>query len=301
METTYRYTLESPSGYQFASLYHIRSVHDPVTGKRRDITGTVYVGNPKTKNAQEACVTVTIQYPDSIREFEEKYERKSLIDPTVASLILTKHYTTCAENQKLPSGEGTTEMIFSTLSLVKQLCSFIQRVDLNDASTRTCDNGTVITLPYFYLTNHHKTWYESKFNAGLKTPALQQEYETRKTEWLTAGLEPFEAFQVRYLSKTPRVIQTALAESYRESVTTDEFFKRLYDKHRVSMTCILLHDWIDEYMRVMGLEPFVKYHKWYICVENIPTYPFRNKANTLRVTRKKNTNTVKRRSLWRDD
>lgn len=243
METTYRYTLQSPSGHEFVSLFQIRSVTHAETQERRDITGTIYVGNPTMKNAKEAYVTVIIQYPD-LPFAEQTYQRKSMIDPTVASLILTRHYATCAE------------IIQTTLSHVKQVCPFIERVNLNDSSA----------LPYFYLTSHHKTWYEAKFHATLQTPTLQQEYESRKTDWLSAALEPFEEFQVRYLSKTPYPIQTALEDAYRQSATTEGFFRRLYNTHQVSMTCILLHDWIDEYMRVMGLEQFVKYHKWFIDV-----------------------------------
>ena len=110
METLYTYKLISPSNYKFSSIYSVKYVMTP-NGQRRNILGTLYVGNPKTKDLNESCVTIVVNYPDAITEYEEKYQRTLNIDPTVASLILTKHYAKCAEDRDLVRGKGTVEMI----------------------------------------------------------------------------------------------------------------------------------------------------------------------------------------------
>jgi hypothetical protein len=300
METLYHYHLTSSSGYKFKSIYSIKSVYT-TDGTRRNITGTLYVGYPKTGDRNEACTTITVNYPESIIDFEEKYQRPSNIDPSVASLILTKHYSKCAENRDLIKGEGTVEMITSAMSFIKQICPFIREFDLNDASSKECDNHSPITLPYFYITNKGKTWYESKFGAYLKPSSLYDEYRTTIMEVMNMPLESYDVFAIRYLSKVLVEVKDAIQEAYEPSRTVGEFFKRLYKKHSINMVCMLLQGWIDDYMRTMRLEPYIARQKWYISVETIPMYKFKNLNHTLRVKRIKENKTMKRRNVWNAD
>lgn len=275
----------------------IRSV-ETEEGTKRNIMGTLYVGNPKTGDLNEACATIRVNYPDSIREFEEKYQRKSLIDASVGSLILTKHYSKCAENRNLLKGEGTTEMILSAMSFIKQTCKFVKEFDLNDASSKECDNKSPITLPYFYITNKGKTWYESKFGAYLKPKSLMDAYDEAIKDMKSTPLEDYDIFEARYLSRTSNEIKEAIKEAYEGGKTVGGFFRRLYEIQSVNTVCMLLQGWIDEYMNQMRIEPYVLRHKWYISAESIPIYKFRNTNNTMKVRRGKNNKSHKRRVVW---
>lgn len=299
MEETHQFVIESPSGYTFRSLFIVKYIERD-DGARRNITASLYVGNPKMGNPMEACTTLTVQYPDSVKEFEEKYQRPSNIDPTIASLVLTKYAPGCSENRALMGGEGTIEMILSAMSLLKQLCPFIKDFDLNDASSKECEKGVTISLPYFYLTNHHQTWYEAKFQARLKPEGLMETYRKTFQDLLQSPLESFDVFQARFLSRVIPRVQDAIRASYEGSDTVDTFFKRLYEQNGTKMACLLLHGWIEEYMRLMKIEPFVKHHKWFISSDVIPDYRFRNEKKSHRVTRKKD-NGVRRRTLWNEN
>lgn len=296
MEETHRYQLQSPSGWVFSSSYVVKYILLP-DGSRRNITAALYVGNPKSGNPLEACTTITIQYPDSVKEFEEKYGRPSIIDPSIASLVLTKYSPACAINRPLKGGEGTIEMILSAMSLVKQLCPFVEEFDLNDASSKQCDNKSTISLPYFYLTNHHKTWYEAKFSARLKPEAMMESYRQTIEEVWSSPLESFEVFRARFLSRVAPPLQDAIQQAYEGSDTVETFFKRLYELHGINMVCMLLQGWIDDFMKLVKLEPFIKHHKWYISVDAVPVMPFKTSKNSHRVTRKRN-NGARRKSLW---
>ena len=299
MEQTHHFELTSSSGYHFRALYIVKYI-ERQDGTRRNISGSFYVGHPKTRNPMEACTTITVQYPESVQEFEEKYQRRSLIDPTIASLVLTKFSPACAENRPLLGGEGTIEMILSAMSLAKQVCPFIKEFDLNDASSKQCDNGSSISLPYFYLTNYHKTWYEAKFNARLKPDHLMESYQQTLQSLLESPLEPFDIFQARFLSRVSPVLKDAIHQSYEKADTVDSFFKQLYKQHGTKMVCMLLQGWIDEYMRLMKMEPFVKHHKWFISADSVPTQRFRNMKQSYRSTKKKN-NGVRRKTLWNEN
>lgn len=302
----YDYMLTSPSGYIFHSRYVIKMVKS-VNNKMIPITGTLYVGKPKVNDMNEACTTITVNYPQSIEEFEKKYGRPSPINPTVASLILTKHYTTCAtkkhpaglsDSSSLIRGEGTKEMILAALSLVKQLCRFIKEFDLNDASSKECANKAPITLPYFYITNKWQTWYEASFKAYLKPASLMREYRDRITELQSYPLEQFSIFKARHLGSISKEIHDILQASYEESNTVFTFFKKLYHSQSISMVCMLLQPWIDGFMREMKFEPYITRHKWYISIDNIPNYQYKNVNSTMKVYRLKNNMTKKRINVW---
>lgn len=293
METFYNYDLETPSGYIFKSVYFIRSTYDNIP-----ITGTLYVGNPKTGNLNEACTTISVSYPESLRAYDLSNDRPPPIDITVASLILTKYYEACTETMKLPKGKGTREMIVSALSLIKQLCPFVKEFDLNDASSKECDNGTPISLPYFYITQKWKTWYEGVFNAYLKPATLYTNYHQALDNLKQTRLGSFDVFSANYLFGQTLKVKEVIRSAYEQSTTLENFFAILYTSQSVTMTCILIQPWIDKFMRDMRIDVYILYQKWYIHVESIPTYSFYNKRRSFTIKRRKNTGIHKKGSIW---
>lgn len=275
--TTY---LNSPLGYKYKCVLIYNYVDIP----NNKLNGTFYIGNPKTK-AEEACVTISVIFPGNIDV--------RLADPSIASLILVKYYETCSENKELPHGEGTVDMINTSMSFVKQICPFIKEFKLNDASTKKCDNGTIISLPLFYLTQYEMTWYERRFKAYLKEPNYTNYKNTVATS-MSAILPSFDKFSRIFIKNTPDVITNELKSVYTEGDIIKEFFRKLYDKYDKSMGCILLQPWIDNYMAEVGLQTYVSLNiGWYISVDTIPTYVFKKgnnntyKINNINNTRKK--------------
>ena len=288
MEILYDYELVTPSGYIFHSVYSVRK-----TESKTPISGTLYVGNPK-RGQNEACTTISINYPDALKAYEVSNGRPLPINPKIASLILTKYYAACAENMNLPKGKGTKEMILSSLSFVKKLCPFVEEFDLNDASSKECDTGGPISLPYFYITQKWQTWYEGIFNAYLKPVSLYKEYRDALKTLQETALEPFEIFKGRYLFGQSDEIKKTLNMSYEKSKTVGEFFKTLYSDQKVNMTCMLIQPWIDRFMRDMKIDTYILYKKWYIHKESIPVYNFKNKNNKLKIINKQ----TRRKTIW---
>ena len=298
METLYHFIMTSPSGYQFRTVYslHWRNTDQ---GQRRNLSGTLYVGNPKTNNKEEACTTITVTYPDSITEYEERYKRESLLDPTIARLILAKHYASCAEDRNLIKGDGTKEMVRCAMSYVKKLCPFVNEFELHDSSIKECDNHSSITLPYLYITNKGTTWYAYVFKAHLKG-SLQSTYEKAVNDMMDSPLEEFEDFSIRYMRNISQVVRGAVEKSYRKSTINREFFHYLYKDNTVNMAAILLQGWIDLYMTDMKLDEYVMRHKWYIDAnaDTFPVYSFPNRNKTLSSKTVRKNKTVKRREIW---
>ena len=289
MDIWYDYKMVSPSGYKFRCSYALRK-NDKDVPK----AGTLYVGKPKKDDLNEACTTIAVNYPNILMA-----DGRSLpIDPTVASLILTKYYGSCAEGLNLPKGKGTKEMIVSSLSLIKRLCPFVKEFDLMDASSKECDRGGSISLPYFYITQKWQTWYEGIFRAYLKPASLYQEYRDALIKMKESGLEQYADFRSRYLFGQSDSVKEAIKTSYEKSKTVGEFFKHLYEDQLVSMTCVLLQPWINKYMKDMKMDMYILHQKWYISVDTIPTYGFQNTNKTLKKNQRTNNGSQKRRDVW---
>ena len=66
MERKYSFVLHSKSDYKFSGVYTVRQIER--NGQPINIEGSLYIGNPKTNKKSEACVTITVNYPESVEE-----------------------------------------------------------------------------------------------------------------------------------------------------------------------------------------------------------------------------------------
>ena len=101
---------------------------------------------------KKTCVDIYVMYPELEKELP-------FTNYKLAHLITTHYNEKCSVDEKLKRGEGTQHMINTSMYLVSKMCPFIEGFEINDASTRQCDNDTTITLSYLSITNYCKTWY----------------------------------------------------------------------------------------------------------------------------------------------
>jgi hypothetical protein len=272
--------LTSPLNYKYKCVF----IYNYIINTNNKINGTFYIGNPKT-TVDEACITISVFYPST----------DSLMNSSIASLILVKYYETRSENKKLSQGEGTVDMINTSMSFVKQICPFIKEFKLNDASTKKCNNGSVISLPYFYITQKHKTWYEGRFKAYLHEP-FYTNYKNDLSKIMNSILPSFEIFKINHILNTPDTIINELKTIYNEGDTVDIFFQNLYSKYDRSMGCIILQPWIDKFMSNVGLQKYITSQEWFISSDTIPIYSFKyNNKNTYKIN---NFNNTRKRYPW---
>jgi hypothetical protein len=292
-EKTYRFTITSPSGYHFKVRFTIYST----SKDNKKIDGVFYLGNPKTKK-EDACVTITIHFPESVIAFRQKHNREPIFDSSIATLVLTKYNQLCSENKTLPQKEGTIEMINGGLTLVKRICPFVKSVNLKDMSSRACDDGSSISLPLFYITIHRQTWYEKQFHARLRPTAMYDAYKTAIQNFFSTPLEPFNIFMIHFLRECNDSILSNIQTAYNTSKTMDEFFKTLYKNNGIPMGCILLNKWIAHLMSVAKISPYMD-HEWFIDIEDVPLWKLNNTAKLMTIS-KKERGTRRNSGIWLD-
>ena len=273
--------LNSPLGYKYKCVF----IYNYLVNPDNKLNGTFYIGNPKT-TIDEACITISVYYPQDENRFA---------DSSIASLILVKYYEKCAENRELKQGEGTVDMMNTSMSFVKQICNFVKEFKLNDASTKKCENGSIISLPYFYITQKGQTWYEGRFNAYLKEPYYTA-YKNTINKIMNIHLPQFEVFKLMYIKNTSDTIINELKSVYNDGDKLKIFFNKLYEKYDKSMGCIILQPWIDNLMAVAGLQTYIALSDWYIEADKIATYSF--KRNTNNIYKVNNYNNTRKKHPW---
>jgi hypothetical protein len=287
--------IKSPSGIEFKAIYDMELV-TVRNNKKEPITGSLYIG--KTDNEKEACLTITVSYPKLIQDFYDRFGRSLYIDPSIAHLVLVKYSPTCSEGSDLLPGTGTVEMIETGMAFLKSMCPFVNEFKLTDASSKTCDNGSTISLPYFYLVQKGKTWYEGRFGAYLKPESEMIKYKEKWENIRTMPLDEFVYFKSRYLNdiKNPDVI-TAIQNVYTVGQTHDDFFKKMIKTYGVSMMCILLQGWIHRLMKDADLELPIAHQSWYIPADHIDLSKYSFKIYKNKYTTRNLNNTTRKR-LW---
>lgn len=212
-------------------------------------------------NEKKTCVDIHVMYPDSQKVLP-------FINYKLAKLITTHYNERCSVNEKLERSEGTKHMINTALYLVSKMCPFVEGFELNDASTRLCDNNTTITLSYFSITNYGKTWYEKNFNAYIEDKIKSANYKQTIHTLLATNLSDWDTFRIMFLRDTEKDVQSHLESIYKASRTYEDFFKNIH-KIGISKSCVYMQPWIDNLMLTTDLRNYILFTQWVIPVKSI--------------------------------
>ena len=218
----------------------------------------IYTNNLGEK---KTCVDIYVMYPELQKE-------DRFVNYKLAKLITTHHNEKCSIDEKLNRGEGTRHMINTAMQFVCAVCPFVEGFQINDASTRKCDNDTIITLSYFSIIQNNKTWYEKNFNASIGDASKKEKYKKIINQLKNNDLPEWETFYIQYLRNTDKEITTKLHDAYVVSKKYDDFFEKI-NKLGASKACILIQPWIDKFMLTTGLDSYILFTQWIIPKESI--------------------------------
>lgn len=210
---------------------------------------------------KKTCVDIYVMYPEFKKEIPS-------INYKLAKLTTTHYNEKCSVDEKLERGEGTQHMINTAMYFVSRMCPFIEGFDINDVSTRQCDNDTTITLSYFSITNYGKTWYEKNFKAYIADGIKRKKYENIISELLQKELPSWDVFNALFLRNVNNEIKDKLNKLFDISKTYKSLFKNIHSEG-ISKACIYLQPWIENVMLSTDLRNYVMYTQWIIPVESI--------------------------------
>ena len=207
---------------------------------------------------KKTCVDIYVMYPELKRKIPTTNYK-------IAKLITTHYNEKCSIDEKLE--KGTHHMINTAMYFVSRMCPFIEGFDINDASTRQCDNNTTIILSYFSITKYGKTWYEKNFKAFIADDIKRKKYESIVSDLFSSKLPDWEVFNAIFLRNMNNDIKN-IKHLYEGSTTYRSLFKKIHNEG-ISKACIYLQPWIENLMLTTDLRNYVMYTQWIIPVESI--------------------------------
>jgi hypothetical protein len=224
------------------------------------------------KGEKKTCVDIYVMYP----EFQNVIPN---VNYKLANLITTHYNEKCSINEKLERSDGTRHMINTAMYFVSRMCPHIEGFEMNDASSRECDNKTTIVLSYFSITNYGKTWYEKNFEAYIEDirnekekeenkPSRMSIYKEKVNSLINQKLPEWDIFKELYMRNLSKTVQNDIEQMHNKSITYGDLFKRIH-KLGISSACIYLQPWIDKVMLPTGLRNFVMFTQWIIPIKSV--------------------------------
>ncbi len=217
-----------------------------------------YVTNSGEK---KTCVDIYVMYPEMKKEIPSANYK-------IAKLITTHYNEKCSIDKKLERGEGTKHMINTAMYFVYKMCPFIEGFDINDASTRDCDNNTTIVLSYFSITGSGKTWYEKNFKAYIADTNKRNKYYNTVDTLLSRRLPTWDVFEAMFLRGIENEIIYIIKNLYDESDTYQILFKNIHNLG-INKACVYLQPWIEKLMLTTDLRNYILYTQWVIPINSV--------------------------------
>ena len=242
-----------------------RTINGEVVVYSRYFNFGIYTSDTGEK---KSCVDIYVVYP--ALKLEDNFANY-----TLAKLITTHHNEKCSVDEKLERGDGTRHMINTAMYFVLKMCPFVEGFEINDASTRNCDNNTIITLSYFSIVQYNKTWYEKNFNAFIDDAKKREGYYNIINKLKNNELPQWDTFLVQYLRGVNKDIVESLHDIYKSSRTYNNLFQGIC-KLGPSMACILIQPWIDKLMLTTSLNNYILFTQWIIPRDSIKTIKLLN-------------------------
>jgi len=234
------------------------------------------------KGEKKTCVDIYVMYPE-LKQIMPNANFK------LANLITTHYNEKCSTDEKLERGDGTKHMINTAMYFVSKMCPHVEGFEIDDASTRECDNKTTIVLSYFSITQYGLTWYERNFGAYIEDTTTDkkqreinktklsrmEEYRVKVETLMTQPLPNWDIFDVLYMKNINKDIRNEIELLFNKSTTFGQLFKNI-NKLGASKACIYLQPWLDVIMLSTGLRKDILFTAWVIPTKNIKRVPLIN-------------------------
>ena len=167
----------------------------------------------------------------------------SLVDITTGSLPEVKYNAECSIEGEFIRGIDTTQILRILLDSIRKRYPHVRSLSFSDASYRTCDSGSTISLAEMSYITTGKTWYERMFGAYLD-PESATLFSAKETLFQAMKTQmPWAIFR-----ETVPVPDSA-EELYRSSQTWQAFFGPLKDQMGVSEFCTFAAPWLHGFLQ----------------------------------------------------
>lgn len=189
------------------------------------------------------------QYCVHAQLFRKTDETPAFIDTTVGNLVQVYYHQQCSLEDNFKRGVDTTRLIKVAIHYINKEYPYVKSLKFTDASTRKCDDGTIVNLSEMSFVTYGKTWYEIYFKAFL-SPRHNQQYIHEMSEFQKKKQKMSWKFLLPHItSHNPFPIgEDTMKLLYESTITWQEFFSELKERVGVSEYCSFLSSWLHSFI-----------------------------------------------------
>jgi hypothetical protein len=254
-----------PSSYIRNDFYKIKvgSKHLKMSLYETENLINIYIGGPKL-----FCIHATVNKPKS--RFVELG-----IDKLHIGIIEKIYYNQqCSLEHNFIRGVDTNMIIHLLCQYVRDKYPYVSHLKFNDASSRTCDNGTDVSLMVMTFLYSEITWYQKNFHAIVFPDQIHKLNDIIKKYNDKKKIYSWEDFNEIFIKGPLPLPEDEMKEIYDSAKTWKDFFYPILQKLDIATFCNFISPWLSTfiervlkydflgipYMFVLDKLPSVEYH-----------------------------------------
>ncbi len=235
-----------PSRYIKNEFFKIKvgSKHLKMSIYETDNLINIYIGGPKL-----FCIHATVNKPESI------FVQRGIHKLHVGSIEKIYYNQQCSLEHNFIRGVDTNMIIYLLCQYVRDKYSYVTHLQFSDASSRTCDNGTDVSLMVMTYLYSEMTWYQKNFEAIVvpdqvaKLKEIVRKYNEQKQ------LYTWEAFNEIFIKGSLPIPENEMKEMYESAETWMHFFNPLMMRIKIAKFCNFISPWLSIFIeRVLKYE-----------------------------------------------
>lgn len=235
-----------PSRYIKNEFYKIKvgSKHLKMSIYETENLINIYIGGPKL-----FCIHATVNKPESI------FVQRGIHKLHVGSIEKIYYNQQCSLEHNFVRGVDTNMIIYLLCQYVRDKYSYVTHLQFSDASSRTCDNGTDVSLMVMTYLYSEMTWYQKNFEAIVVPDQVAKLKEIVKKYNEQKQLYTWEEFNEIFIKGSLPIPENKIKEMYDSAETWMHFFNPLMTQIKIAKFCNFISPWLSTFIeRVLKYE-----------------------------------------------
>lgn len=197
----------------------------------------IYIGGPKLY-----CIHATVNKENSI------FVQNGIYHKSIGTIEQIYYNQQCSLEHNFMRGVDTNMIILLLCQYIKDKYPYVTCLKFNDASSRTCNSGTTVSLATMTYLYTGMTWYQKNFYAIISPNSISKfntiidKYNDRKR------LYTWEAFNEIFIKGPLPLDEETIKNMYEAANTWEEFFKPLVKRISIGEFCDFIGPWLPKFV-----------------------------------------------------
>lgn len=206
----------------------------------------IYIGGPKLY-----CIHATINKEDS------RLVQMGFLKLAIGTIEQIYYNKQCSLEHNFTQGIDTNMIIILLCQYVRDKYPYVTHLKFNDASHRSCENGTEVSLMVMTFLYSGMTWYQKNFHAIIvpdemgRYNKIVKKYDDEKKKY------SWDAFNEIFIKGSLPLSEEKMKTLYDNAKTWMDFFKPLMEEIKIAEFCNFISPWLPKFINSILKDNFL--------------------------------------------